>query len=315
MLISDAQAAANRANAQRSTGPRTARGKANVRRNAHRHGLYAETAPDTGEDAAAFAVLLRRSARAFCARGRGRSRLGGAACVHLVAAEPRAGGRACGLCRARARFRPRRRSRRNPHRGRSARVVGRGASRRSISIRPSRASTGTRPTCNACTSARWTCSTPCKRCAPTAIPSPPPKPPRGAPRCPARPPGCGPKTKTTTIARPTADEDDRRRRTTRRPIPARRPSRIRCARAAAVPDQDAAAALDQDAAPPGRHARPGRPHRNPRHRPRPPRRRPRGARRRRSRRRPPVISPCVGRKTPGFPRRLALFRQRKKGSS
>lgn len=58
MLISDAQAAANRANAHHATGPRTARGKANVRRNAHRHGLYDETAPDTGEDAAAFAVLL-----------------------------------------------------------------------------------------------------------------------------------------------------------------------------------------------------------------------------------------------------------------
>jgi len=69
MLISDAQAAANRANAQRSTGPRTARGKANVRRNAHRHGLYAETAPDAGEDAQAFGQLLEDMRARFAPEG------------------------------------------------------------------------------------------------------------------------------------------------------------------------------------------------------------------------------------------------------
>lgn len=69
MLISDAQAAANRANAQLSTGPRTARGKANVRRNAHRHGLYAETAPDTGEDAQAFGQLLEDMRARFAPEG------------------------------------------------------------------------------------------------------------------------------------------------------------------------------------------------------------------------------------------------------
>ena len=66
MIVSDAKAAANRANAQRSTGPRTPQGKANVRRNAHRHGLYAETAPDAGEDALAFGQLYDDFLRRFC---------------------------------------------------------------------------------------------------------------------------------------------------------------------------------------------------------------------------------------------------------
>ena len=57
MIVSDAKAAANRANAQASTGPRTAAGKSRVRRNACTHGLYGATVPDSGEDADAFARL------------------------------------------------------------------------------------------------------------------------------------------------------------------------------------------------------------------------------------------------------------------
>jgi len=69
MIVSDAKAAANRTNAQLSTGPRTPQGKANVRRNAHRHGLYAETAPDAGEDAAAFGELYDDFLRRFMPQG------------------------------------------------------------------------------------------------------------------------------------------------------------------------------------------------------------------------------------------------------
>lgn len=58
-MASEAQKAANRRNAQASTGPRTPAGKARVRRNAVTHGLCAETTPDDGEDAAAFARLYR----------------------------------------------------------------------------------------------------------------------------------------------------------------------------------------------------------------------------------------------------------------
>ena len=54
MIVSDAKAAANRANAQASTGPRSAQGKATVSRNAQVHGLYGAGAPDAGEDRAAF---------------------------------------------------------------------------------------------------------------------------------------------------------------------------------------------------------------------------------------------------------------------
>jgi len=69
MIVSDAQAAANRANAQASTGPRTLAGKARVRRNAHRHGLYAENAPDAGEDALAFGQLYDDFLRRFMPDG------------------------------------------------------------------------------------------------------------------------------------------------------------------------------------------------------------------------------------------------------
>src|SRR5437016_4870942 len=45
-MTSEANIAANRRNAQRSTGPRTALGKARVRRNALRHGLAARVVSD-----------------------------------------------------------------------------------------------------------------------------------------------------------------------------------------------------------------------------------------------------------------------------
>ena len=56
-MTTPAQIAANRRNAQRSTGPKTRRGKATAARNALRHGLLATdiTLPD--EDAAAFAAF------------------------------------------------------------------------------------------------------------------------------------------------------------------------------------------------------------------------------------------------------------------
>ncbi len=57
MIVSDAKAAANRANAQHSTGPRTPSGKAAVARNAQSHGLYGANTPDAGEDRAAFKKL------------------------------------------------------------------------------------------------------------------------------------------------------------------------------------------------------------------------------------------------------------------
>jgi hypothetical protein len=45
-MASDKQIAANRANAQRSTGPRTAAGRAKSSRNAYRHGLSVPMQPD-----------------------------------------------------------------------------------------------------------------------------------------------------------------------------------------------------------------------------------------------------------------------------
>ena len=58
MTISEARRAANRANAARSTGPRTAAGKQAVRLNALKHGLAGRTAVLDDEDASAFADLL-----------------------------------------------------------------------------------------------------------------------------------------------------------------------------------------------------------------------------------------------------------------
>ncbi|MGE3852566.1 MAG: hypothetical protein AB7K09_12555, partial [Planctomycetota bacterium] len=51
---SNARIEANRRNAQRSTGPRTAAGKERSSRNGWRHGLTATTVVAPGEDAAAF---------------------------------------------------------------------------------------------------------------------------------------------------------------------------------------------------------------------------------------------------------------------
>ena len=49
-MVSEKQIAANRLNAQKSTGPRTARGKAKSSANALKHGLTAERAVVSGED-------------------------------------------------------------------------------------------------------------------------------------------------------------------------------------------------------------------------------------------------------------------------
>jgi hypothetical protein len=51
---------ANRENAKRSTGPRTAAGKANVRYNAMKHGLLAEAALLPDEDEATFREFVQR---------------------------------------------------------------------------------------------------------------------------------------------------------------------------------------------------------------------------------------------------------------
>jgi hypothetical protein len=51
-VASEKQIAANRANALKSTGPRTAAGRATSSRNAYRHGLSVPVAPDTGARAA-----------------------------------------------------------------------------------------------------------------------------------------------------------------------------------------------------------------------------------------------------------------------
>jgi hypothetical protein len=57
MAISEAMRAANRANALRSTGPRTAAGKAAARMNALKHGLAGAAVVLPGEDDAGFAAL------------------------------------------------------------------------------------------------------------------------------------------------------------------------------------------------------------------------------------------------------------------
>jgi uncharacterized membrane protein len=58
-MATEKQIAANRQNAQKSTGPTTERGKRRSRRNAIRHGLMAETVIDVLEDAAAYKALQR----------------------------------------------------------------------------------------------------------------------------------------------------------------------------------------------------------------------------------------------------------------
>lgn len=69
MAISEARLAANRANARKSTGPRSAAGRRAVRLNALRHGLAGETAVLPEEDAAAFGELLDDMERRFAAVG------------------------------------------------------------------------------------------------------------------------------------------------------------------------------------------------------------------------------------------------------
>jgi hypothetical protein len=59
-VTSDRQKAANRANARHSTGPKTPEGKAVVRANALRHGLFARDVVLPEEDADAFEDLWNR---------------------------------------------------------------------------------------------------------------------------------------------------------------------------------------------------------------------------------------------------------------
>jgi hypothetical protein len=58
-MPSEAQIAANRANAQKSTGPRSAEGKARSSSNARRHGLLGRDTVLPGEDATEFVNLAR----------------------------------------------------------------------------------------------------------------------------------------------------------------------------------------------------------------------------------------------------------------
>ena len=64
-MASERQRAANRANALRSTGPKTQEGKAAVRFNAVKHGLLAQDAVLPGEDAEAFEDLWNRTRAAL----------------------------------------------------------------------------------------------------------------------------------------------------------------------------------------------------------------------------------------------------------
>ena len=65
-MASERQIAANRRNAARSTGPRTAEGKARSRRNAVQHGLTAETVIPSLEEAAAYQSLQQQLIEDFC---------------------------------------------------------------------------------------------------------------------------------------------------------------------------------------------------------------------------------------------------------
>lgn len=62
---SPAQAAASRANAKGSTGPRTRLGKLHIRHNGVRHGLYTATAPMMGERRRDYAHVLERLTTEF----------------------------------------------------------------------------------------------------------------------------------------------------------------------------------------------------------------------------------------------------------
>jgi hypothetical protein len=74
------QIAANRANAQRSTGPKTGAGKAAAARNARKHGLFAKEVLAMGEDAARFAELSQRVREALAPQGE----LEDALCARIV---------------------------------------------------------------------------------------------------------------------------------------------------------------------------------------------------------------------------------------
>ena len=59
-MASEARIAANRLNAQKSTGPRTAEGKAVVAQNAVKHGLLAREGLLRGEDREEYESTARR---------------------------------------------------------------------------------------------------------------------------------------------------------------------------------------------------------------------------------------------------------------
>ena len=64
-MTSESQSTANRANAKKSTGPRSQNGKAKASRNALRHGLDALGSGDTG-----FSEKIDRLAKAICQQDR-----------------------------------------------------------------------------------------------------------------------------------------------------------------------------------------------------------------------------------------------------
>jgi len=68
-MTTERQKAANQANARRSTGPQTQRGKAVVRLNALQHGLLARDVVLPGESADAFEELLSRVRAEFAPVG------------------------------------------------------------------------------------------------------------------------------------------------------------------------------------------------------------------------------------------------------
>jgi hypothetical protein len=72
-VTSERQKAANRANARRSTGPKTPEGKAAVRLNAFRHGLLARDVVLPEEDLDAFEDLRNRVRADLSPVGRSRS--------------------------------------------------------------------------------------------------------------------------------------------------------------------------------------------------------------------------------------------------
>ena len=68
-MTSNKQLAANRLNAQKSTGPRTDKGKAVTKYNALRHGLLAQDVVLPGENESAFDDLYEISDKNFRLKG------------------------------------------------------------------------------------------------------------------------------------------------------------------------------------------------------------------------------------------------------